>query len=77
MEAVMMAFEEQVFFLIISCIMLLNVERVNTNTSYAFPVFMQQDKNDICAARTAALVGLPHYLKEDSSDVFRACKVCY
>lgn len=78
MEAVMMAFEEQVcfFLIIISCIMLLNVERANTNTSYAFPVFMQQDKNDICAARTAALVGLPQYLKEDSSDVFRTCKVC-
>lgn len=32
-------------------------------------------QNDICAARTAPLAGLPHYLKEDSSEVFRTCKV--
>ncbi|XP_076613244.1 uncharacterized protein LOC143336788 [Chaetodon auriga] len=36
--------------------------------------FQEQDKNDICAARTAALAGLPHYLKEDSAEVFRTCK---
>uniref|UniRef100_A0A673A2K9 Uncharacterized protein n=1 Tax=Sphaeramia orbicularis TaxID=375764 RepID=A0A673A2K9_9TELE len=33
------------------------------------------DKNDISAARTAALAGLPLYLKEDSSEVFKICKV--
>ncbi|KAG8001025.1 hypothetical protein GBF38_004812, partial [Nibea albiflora] len=42
--------------------------------SLAYAVFVQQDKNDICAARIAALAGLPHYLKEDSSEVFRTCK---
>ncbi|KAF0047693.1 hypothetical protein F2P81_001326 [Scophthalmus maximus] len=34
-----------------------------------------QDKNNISAARTAALAGLPLYLKEDSSDFFKTCKV--
>lgn len=34
-----------------------------------------KDKNDITAARTAALAGLPLYLKEDSSDIFKSCKV--
>ncbi|KAL7883026.1 hypothetical protein SRHO_G00006840 [Serrasalmus rhombeus] len=33
-----------------------------------------QDKNDISAARVAALAGLPLYLKEDSSAVFKNCK---
>uniref|UniRef100_A0A3B5A7P0 PB1 domain-containing protein n=1 Tax=Stegastes partitus TaxID=144197 RepID=A0A3B5A7P0_9TELE len=33
------------------------------------------DKKDISAARTAALAGLLLYLKEDSSEVFRTCKV--
>ncbi|XP_031150549.1 uncharacterized protein LOC116046346 isoform X2 [Sander lucioperca] len=33
-----------------------------------------EDKNNITAARTAALAGLPLYLKEDSSEVFKTCK---
>ncbi|MED6270925.1 hypothetical protein CHARACLAT_015116, partial [Characodon lateralis] len=36
--------------------------------------YQQQDKNDIYATRTAALAGLPIYLKEDSSDIFKTCK---
>ncbi|KAL0962623.1 hypothetical protein UPYG_G00342920 [Umbra pygmaea] len=36
--------------------------------------YEEQDKNDITAARTAALAGLPLYLKEDSSEVFKTCK---
>ncbi|XP_057699041.1 sterile alpha motif domain-containing protein 3-like [Corythoichthys intestinalis] len=37
--------------------------------------YEEQDKNDIGAARTAALAaGLPLYLKEDSSEVFKTCK---
>ncbi|KAM6919932.1 uncharacterized protein PEZ65_011971 [Lycodopsis pacificus] len=34
----------------------------------------EQDKNDISATRTAALAGLPLYLKEDSSVIFKSCK---
>ncbi|KAL7874520.1 hypothetical protein SRHO_G00054900 [Serrasalmus rhombeus] len=36
--------------------------------------YAEQDKNDISAARVAALAGLPLYLKEDSSAVFKNCK---
>ncbi|XP_069388840.1 sterile alpha motif domain-containing protein 3-like [Paralichthys olivaceus] len=36
--------------------------------------YNDQDKNNITAARTAALAGLPLYLKEDSSEVFKTCK---
>nr|XP_020444627.1 uncharacterized protein LOC109953477 isoform X2 [Monopterus albus] len=36
--------------------------------------YEEQDKNNIGAARTAALAGLPLYLKEDSSEVFKTCK---
>ncbi|KAF1395641.1 hypothetical protein PFLUV_G00013710 [Perca fluviatilis] len=36
--------------------------------------YEEQDKNNIAAARTAALAGLPMYLKEDSSEVFKTCK---
>ncbi|XP_071373622.1 uncharacterized protein [Centroberyx affinis] len=36
--------------------------------------YEEQDKNDINAARTAALAGLPLYLKEDSSEIFKSCK---
>ncbi|XP_049914827.1 uncharacterized protein LOC126399085 [Epinephelus moara] len=36
--------------------------------------YEEQDKNDITAARTAALAGLPLYLKEDSSEIFKSCK---
>ncbi|KAI7804555.1 Uncharacterized protein IRJ41_014054 [Triplophysa rosa] len=35
--------------------------------------YEEQDKN-ITAARTAALAGLPLYLKEDSTEVFKTCK---
>ncbi|CAL8292887.1 unnamed protein product [Arctogadus glacialis] len=35
--------------------------------------YEEQDKNNITAARTAALAGLPLYLKEDSSDIFKTC----
>lgn len=48
---------------------------MNTNVPYAYGIFVQQDKNNICAALTAALAGLPHYLKEDSSEVLRTRKV--
>ncbi|KAJ8341951.1 hypothetical protein SKAU_G00342420 [Synaphobranchus kaupii] len=33
-----------------------------------------QEMDNISAARTAALAGLPLYLREDSSEVFRICK---
>ncbi|XP_029941029.1 DNL-type zinc finger protein-like [Salarias fasciatus] len=33
-----------------------------------------QDKDNVCAARMTVLAGLPLYLKEDSSDVFKTCK---
>ncbi|KAL6476697.1 hypothetical protein MHYP_G00151960 [Metynnis hypsauchen] len=36
--------------------------------------YEKQDKNDIHARRTAALAGLPIYLKEDSSGIFKTCK---
>ncbi|KAF7648551.1 hypothetical protein LDENG_00155130 [Lucifuga dentata] len=36
--------------------------------------YEEQDKNDISAARITALAGLPLYLKEDSSGVFRICE---
>ncbi|XP_056268091.1 uncharacterized protein LOC130192281 [Pseudoliparis swirei] len=36
--------------------------------------YEEQDKNDISATRTAALAGLPLYLKEDSSVIFKSCK---
>ncbi len=41
---------------------------MNTNIPYVYTV-LQQDKNNICVVRTAALAGLPLYLKEDSSEV--------
>ncbi|KAL6460692.1 hypothetical protein MHYP_G00306580 [Metynnis hypsauchen] len=37
--------------------------------------YEKQDKNDIHVRRTAALAGLPIYLKEDSSGIFTTCKV--
>lgn len=74
MEAIMMAFEEQVIFYFYFMHYIIECEQW-TLTSLAYAVFVQQDKNDICAAQTAALAGLPHYLKEDSSEVFRTCKV--
>ncbi|XP_062865607.1 uncharacterized protein LOC134328441 [Trichomycterus rosablanca] len=36
--------------------------------------YEEQDKNDISTARAAALAGLPLYLKEDFSAVFKTCK---
>ncbi|CAB1439398.1 unnamed protein product [Pleuronectes platessa] len=36
--------------------------------------YNDQDKNNIPTARTTALAGLPLYLKEDSSEVFKTCK---
>lgn len=44
---------------------------------FVFAFFLKQDKNDITAARTAALAGLPLYLKEDSSEVFKTYKVAF
>ena len=74
MEAILMAFEEQVILNFYFMHYIIECEQC-TLTSLAYAVFVQQDKNDICAARTAALAGLPHYLKEESTEVFRICKV--
>lgn len=78
MQAVLMAYEEQVT-LILFYLMYYNeveCEQRFLTSPYAFLVFLvQQDKNNISAARTAALAGLPLYLKEDPLDVFKICKV--
>lgn len=47
----------------------------NTNNMHVLFFGVPQDKNDISATRTAALIGLPLYLKEDPSNVIRTCKV--
>ncbi|XP_023138642.3 uncharacterized protein LOC111576907 [Amphiprion ocellaris] len=36
--------------------------------------YEEQDKSNITAARIAALAGLPLYLKEDFSEIFKTCK---
>ncbi|CAL9694944.1 unnamed protein product [Knipowitschia caucasica] len=36
--------------------------------------YSEQDKNDVQKTRTAVLFGLPLYLKEDPSQIFRTCK---
>lgn len=54
---------------------MLNVNRTAAPNMHTLSLFGQQDKNNITAARTAALAGLPLYLKEDSSEVFKTCKV--
>nr|XP_054604177.1 uncharacterized protein LOC129165310 [Nothobranchius furzeri] len=48
--------------------------RVGENMDQLLLEYEQQDKNDICTTRTAALAGLPIYLKEDSSGIFKTCK---
>lgn len=40
-------------------------------------MFVLQDKSNIIAVRTAVLAGLVLHLKEDSSEVFKTCKVIY
>ncbi|MED6246009.1 hypothetical protein ATANTOWER_011669 [Ataeniobius toweri] len=47
---------------------------VGENREQLLLAYQQQDKNDVYATRTAALAGLPIYLKEDSSDIFKTCK---
>ncbi|CAI5678291.1 unnamed protein product [Oreochromis niloticus] len=48
--------------------------RVGERMEQLLLAYGKQDKNDIYATRTAALAGLPMYLKEDSSEIFKTCK---
>uniref|UniRef100_A0A669BYH1 Uncharacterized protein n=1 Tax=Oreochromis niloticus TaxID=8128 RepID=A0A669BYH1_ORENI len=48
--------------------------RVGERMEQLLLAYGKQDKNDIYATRTAALAGLPLYLKEDSSEIFKTCK---
>ncbi|KAL3979204.1 Nance-Horan syndrome protein [Sarotherodon galilaeus] len=48
--------------------------RVGERMEQLLLAYGKQDKNDIYATRTAAVAGLPMYLKEDSSEIFKTCK---
>ncbi|XP_030609899.1 sterile alpha motif domain-containing protein 3-like [Archocentrus centrarchus] len=48
--------------------------RVGEKMDQLMLAYEKQDKNDIHATRTTALAGLPIYLKEDSSGIFKTCK---
>ncbi|XP_038129287.1 uncharacterized protein LOC119775391 [Cyprinodon tularosa] len=48
--------------------------RIGEKMDQLLLAYEEQDKNDINATRAAALAGLPIYLKEDSSSIFKTCK---